>query len=180
MQLPPGTIRLTQSQIKEAFPEEIQKIIPRLLIEYNKPVKIQAQMIKNVMFTERFVCMAIKSIYYNISWEEDQIRRLNACFTQQNQPQLNDSRVSEQMIEQAKLVPLTAVYTFERLKQSSQGRLMALCPVHTEKTPSFVIYLPNKGAHCFSCGWSCQDTIAFVMKVRGLSFPQAVRLLCAA
>jgi hypothetical protein len=176
---------LTVAQIKDAFPQEIKTLVPRLLTEYRKPVKFQAKIIHDItlrgydIFTERFLIQCIKVIYYNIDWYNKQVHRLEVIITQQNQSQLNDNRVTDEMIERAKNVPITSVQTFERLKNSGSGRMIACCIFHAEKTPSFVIYLPNKGAHCFSCGWSCQDTISFIQKARGLSFPQAVRLLCA-
>lgn len=58
----------------------------------------------------------------------------------------------------------------------SGSSLMACCPFHNEKTPSFSIN-PSKGFyHCFGCGES-GDAIKFVMKYEGLEFLDAVRKL---
>jgi DNA primase len=51
-----------------------------------------------------------------------------------------------------------------------------LCPFHSEKTPSFHVTPARRFFHCFGCGVS-GDAIAFVMKIEGRSFPEAVRLL---
>ena len=53
-----------------------------------------------------------------------------------------------------------------------------LCPFHHEKTPSFQVN-PDRGIfHCFGCGES-GNAFAFLIRVEGLSFPEAVRTLAA-
>ncbi|NLY21239.1 MAG: DNA primase [Tissierellia bacterium] len=60
----------------------------------------------------------------------------------------------------------------KRAGASYQG----LCPFHSEKTPSFSVS-PNKGIfHCFGCGVG-GDVITFVMKIEGLTFPEAAKKL---
>lgn len=46
------------------------------------------------------------------------------------------------------------------------------CPFHNEKTPSMKIY--EKDYHCFGCNQH-GDTISFVQKLFGLSFPDALK-----
>jgi len=54
--------------------------------------------------------------------------------------------------------------------------LKGLCPFHGEKTPSFHVH-PDRGFfHCFGCQVS-GDAISFVMRIDGMSFPEAVRTL---
>ncbi|WP_394820494.1 DNA primase [Pendulispora albinea] len=67
---------------------------------------------------------------------------------------------------------LESVPTLKRRGRSFTG----LCPFHKEKSPSFHVN-PDRGFfHCFGCkeGGSAID---FVMKLDGLTFPEAVRLL---
>jgi len=52
----------------------------------------------------------------------------------------------------------------------------ALCPFHTEKTPSFTVNPERQIFHCFGCGEG-GDAIAFLVKHDRLTFPEAVRLL---
>ena len=52
----------------------------------------------------------------------------------------------------------------------------ALCPFHTEKTPSFVVNPERQIFHCFGCGEG-GDAIAFLVKHERLSFLEAVRFL---
>ncbi|MFH0796541.1 MAG: DNA primase [Candidatus Omnitrophota bacterium] len=52
----------------------------------------------------------------------------------------------------------------------------ALCPFHSEKTPSFIV-TPEKGIfHCFGCGTG-GDVITFLMRMESLTFSEAVASL---
>ena len=51
----------------------------------------------------------------------------------------------------------------------------ALCPFHSEKTPSFKIF-PDQRYKCFGCG-ERGDVIDFIQKMYGLSFPDALKHL---
>lgn len=51
----------------------------------------------------------------------------------------------------------------------------ALCPFHSERTPSFGAYKKHFG-HCFGCGWS-GDVISFVGDMFNLDFLQSVEKL---
>jgi len=51
-----------------------------------------------------------------------------------------------------------------------------LCPFHREKTPSFTVNEDKGFFHCFGCG-AHGDVVGFVMRVEGLSFPEAVEKL---
>ncbi len=52
----------------------------------------------------------------------------------------------------------------------------ALCPFHQERTASFMVSADKQIFKCFGCGMS-GDVIEFVMKMDGLSFPEALELL---
>ena len=53
-----------------------------------------------------------------------------------------------------------------------------LCPFHNEKSPSFTVSEEKGFFHCFGCG-AHGDVIGFVMRIEGLSFPEAVERLAS-
>lgn len=58
-----------------------------------------------------------------------------------------------------------------------QGRTSkCLCPFHSEKTASMVVYHENQSFYCFGCG-AGGDVISFVMRIENLSYIEAVRFL---
>ncbi len=64
-----------------------------------------------------------------------------------------------------------------RVKLKKRGREHeGLCPFHNEKTPSFTVSEAKGFFHCFGCG-AHGDAIGWVMKIEGLSFPEAVEKL---
>jgi len=83
-----------------------------------------------------------------------------------------DDKIAE-VRERAGIVEVVSDYI--SLKKSGANYL-GLCPFHGEKTPSFNVN-PARGIfHCFGCGVG-GNAISFVMKMEGLSFPEAVKLL---
>jgi DNA primase len=65
---------------------------------------------------------------------------------------------------------------YVRLKKSGTQRYMGLCPFHNEKTPSFTVQVVHQFYKCFSCGVG-GDVIDFVMRIEGISFYEALKLL---
>lgn len=58
------------------------------------------------------------------------------------------------------------------LEQVSKDQWKGLCPLHSEKTPSFFVNETKGFFHCFGCGES-GNAISFLMKVQGMNFRQA-------
>lgn len=60
--------------------------------------------------------------------------------------------------------------------KKSGGNFKGLCPFHQEKTPSFMVSDEKQIFHCFGCA-AGGDIFSFLMKLDGLSFPEALEEL---
>jgi DNA primase len=79
----------------------------------------------------------------------------------------------EELRERANIVEV--IGTHVRLKRAGRNHV-GLCPFHNEKTPSFSVNAERGFFHCFGCGVG-GTVFDFVMRLEGLSFPEAVQSL---
>lgn len=76
----------------------------------------------------------------------------------------------------------TILNTLNGVKRKSQGRYVALCPVHNEKTPSLAITDAGDGKvllHCFGCGAGAIEIISALGIEISEIFPERDRFDCA-
>ena len=87
------------------------------------------------------------------------------------------SRIPEPIVEEvlARSSILDVIGQYVRL-QKRGSRWLGLCPFHDEKTPSFSVNGDRGLFYCFGCQAS-GNTVQFLMKHDGLSFPEAIRRL---
>ncbi len=74
--------------------------------------------------------------------------------------------------QQADIVRIVGEYV--KLRKSGAQNFTGLCPFHKEKTGSFSVNAAHGYFYCFGCHEK-GDVFTFVMKMDGLSFPEAVR-----
>lgn len=87
--------------------------------------------------------------------------------------------ISQQTIEEVRARANLLEVVGELVQLKRQGTsYIGLCPFHSEKTPSFHVREDEGYYHCFGCGVS-GGAIEFVMRTRGLSFPEALEDLAA-
>lgn len=77
----------------------------------------------------------------------------------------------------AKANIVEVVSEFVNLKRSGRG-YTGLCPFHAEKTPSFHVDEEKQLYHCFGCGKG-GTIFDFIEEMKGLTFPETVRLLAS-
>lgn len=88
----------------------------------------------------------------------------------------DNGHFSEAQIKQAKDYPIQDLLDTE-FTTAGSGKLKANCPFHTEKNPSFIIYLNQNSCHCFSCQAHYGNAVSFLMEKNNISFPEAIRQL---
>ena len=82
--------------------------------------------------------------------------------------------VTDEIKQRVDVVEVISRYT--ELKRAG-SIYKGLCPFHSERTPSFVVF-PNTGTwHCFGACGTGGDVISFVMRKENLDFREAVELL---
>jgi DNA primase len=79
----------------------------------------------------------------------------------------------QQIIHAADIVDVVNDYV--SLKKRG-ANMIACCPFHNEKTPSFYVSPSKQIYKCFGCGKG-GDSVRFVMDLDGLSYPEALRTL---
>ncbi|MBB5173925.1 DNA primase [Texcoconibacillus texcoconensis] len=88
-------------------------------------------------------------------------------------------RIPEEKIEQIRksidIVDLISEYV--QLKKQGKN-FSGLCPIHSEKTPSFSVSPDKQLYHCFGCG-AGGNVFSFLMELEGLEFIESVRKLAA-
>lgn len=54
----------------------------------------------------------------------------------------------------------------------------SLCPFHSEKTPSMVVYPDTQSFFCFGCG-AGGDVVSFIKLIENIDYVEAIKFLCA-
>lgn len=83
-------------------------------------------------------------------------------------------RITEADIERAREVPIASLIS-SKIRRTGKTSTTN-CPLHNERSPSFVIYHETNSCWCFGCQQG-GDSIALVQLLNNLSFIEAVKYL---
>lgn len=85
--------------------------------------------------------------------------------------------ISPQIIEEIKFRNdiESVVSSYVTLKRAGSN-FSGLCPFHSEKTPSFVVFPGTQSFYCFGCG-AGGDSISFIMRAENIDYVSAIRTL---
>src|SRR6266568_2659891 len=78
--------------------------------------------------------------------------------------------------QQIPLLDYLQAHDWQPARHLSRGRLMGLCPLHSDHKPSFVVDPNNSLFYCYGCGLG-GDVIRFAELYHQVKFPQALALL---
>ncbi len=88
-------------------------------------------------------------------------------------------KAQEQLLNRADIVTVVRHYLRDGLQKNREWitygkgtEFVAICPFHSERTPSFTVARHKQFYHCFGCG-AHGDAISFVMEYEGLSYGRA-------
>ena len=92
-------------------------------------------------------------------------------------PRKSTNGITNNQIEQARAYDTRELAMMELEKAKRTGdRVIGLCPLHRESHPSFVVF-SDGGWKCFGCGASGQNALDYLIKVKGVKFKEAVKIL---
>ncbi len=84
-------------------------------------------------------------------------------------------KILEEIKSKVDIVDIISEYV--NLNKTGQN-YKALCPFHSEKTPSFFVSPTKQIFHCFGCGKG-GDVISFLMEYEKISFQEAISMLAS-
>ena len=82
----------------------------------------------------------------------------------------------DQLKQQIPLLDYLQAHCWQPARQLSRGRLMGLCPLHSDHKPSFLVNPQKSLFYCYGCGRG-GDVIRFAELYHQVKFPQALSLL---
>lgn len=168
---------LSESEWSELFPEA-REVLPDKVKEWDAEKKRLLGIAKRALrrstpgnaieirlALQVFVLPPINEAERHIA----RLRRQTVCHTDPI-----GGRITEVDIERARGVPIASLISS---KVRRTGRTSTTnCPLHEDRSPSFVIYHESNSCWCFGCQQG-GDSIALIRKLHNLSFIEAVKYL---
>ena len=83
----------------------------------------------------------------------------------------------DELKQQIPLLDYLQAQDWQPARQLSRGRFMGLCPLHSDRKPSFLVDRNKSLFYCYGCGRG-GDLIRFVELYHQVKFTPALALLC--
>src|SRR5216684_3930856 len=82
----------------------------------------------------------------------------------------------DELKQQIPLLDYLQAHDWQPVRRLTRGRLMGLCPLHSDHKPSFLVDPSKSLFYCYGCGRG-GDVIRFVELYHQVNFPKAITLL---
>ena len=99
------------------------------------------------------------------------------CLVSTKQLIMIDERDIERVLARANIVDVIESCGISLKKKS--GHYECCCPFHQEKTPSFMVDIRKQTWFCYGACQEGGNAIRFLMRFKGLSYPEAIKELAA-
>jgi hypothetical protein len=170
--------RLSDSEWLELFPEA-RSILPDKIKEWDAEKKwlvgIAKKALRESMSENALEIRLAVQVFVmpRINAAEKHIARLQRQIWHSSSHPVT-GRITEADIRRAREVPIASLVS-SNLRRSGKT-ITAKCPLHDDRSPSFVIYPETNSCWCFGCQRG-GDSISFTRLLLNLSFIEAVKYL---
>jgi len=178
------SIQFSEKDALEWFPEVNAKLISEKIGEWREHYEHLVSSLgtelseksKSASAEEWPIWKMVIELKYDIEFQKiyrqlRRLARLKDFFTPRAPPDKSGMDWNAR-IERVKVVPIETIIDIKL--RPSGDKLIGLCPLHPDKSPSFYIYCNTNTFYCFGCGKG-GDIIKFIMLLHGCSFIEALR-----
>jgi len=148
-------------ELTQAFSDS-REMVGALILELEGELKVYDEWVKKHSFNEAFRRIDPRYI---------RLKELKK-FMKFTKPRVFSKQLD---VQKAKMIPIRELYDFNVSRETSK-MIYAKCPFHDQRTGSFTIYKDSNSWFCYSCNIG-GDSIAFLQKLKGISFVNAVKEL---
>ncbi len=171
--------RFTDRELFALFPEAkdmILELITTMLVERKSVVARIKVALRNATTEDQRSRVRLEGErkLKEVDGHLNRLRRQWRFIKYEKPDKTGSDRIDQAAIEQAKEVPIQDFLDVE-FKQVG-NKLLASCPLHNERTPSFYVYQDTNTAWCYGCQQG-GDSITIAKLTHGYSFQEAVAFL---
>ena len=182
----PNRLAISDNELLEIFPEG-RELIPQILKEWEEKYREFKRIIKKDLkmireetkdeltryFWKEFIKLSINDELSEIRKQIFRLRKLDSAIRGKV---LSPKLLTDEKLNQARSTSIVDVASLSFQLRKSGKNYLTLCPLHSEKHPSFYLYPETNSFYCFGC-LASGDVIKFVELTQNYSFKDAVEYL---